>query len=168
MATIDDFTAEELQQIQHAPVYVIAGAVASGSTDPFGSMREMIDGVESFASSMARANDSLLTEIFKAIDQSQPDDFDIDEVIREEVRDATIAKGIESAVAAHQLLASKADAADADAYAQSLLNAAGAAVRAVKTGGFLGFGAEAVTEREAEYVQRLADALGYRNETGRR
>ena len=70
-------------------------------------MREMIDGVESFASSMARANDSLLTEIFKAIDQSQPDDFDIDEVIREEVRDATIAKGIESAVAAHQLLASK-------------------------------------------------------------
>jgi hypothetical protein len=161
MATIDDFTPEELQLIQHAPVYVIAGAVASETaTDAFGSMREMIDGVEGFATATAQANDSLLTEIFNAIDQTQPDDFDIDEVSRPENRDAVMQQGIESAVSAHHLLASKAEAADADAFAESLLNAAGAAVRAVKTGGFLGFGAEAVTEREAEYVRRLEEALG--------
>jgi hypothetical protein len=161
MATIDDFTAEELQLIQHAPVYVIAGAVASETaTDTFGSMREMIDGVEGFAASMAQADDSLLTEIFKTIDQTQPDDFDIDEVSKEENRDAVMQRGIDSAAAAHQLLASRAEAADADAFAESLLNAAGAAVRATKTGGFLGFGAETVTDREAAYVQRLEEALG--------
>jgi hypothetical protein len=161
MTTIDDFTAEELQLIQHAPVYVIAGAVASESMpDTFGSMREMIDGVEGFAASMAQAEDSLLTAIFTAIDQTQPDDFDIDEVSKAENRDTVMQRGIDSAVAAHQLLATKADQADADAFAESLLNAAGAAVRATKTGGFLGFGAEAVTEREAEYVRRLGEALG--------
>jgi hypothetical protein len=162
MATIDDFTADELQLIQHAPVYVIAGAVASETaTDTFESMREMIDGVEGFAASMAQADDSLLTAIFESIDQTQPDDFDIDEVSRAENRDAVMQQGIDSAVAAHQLLATKAEAADADAFAESLLNAAGAAVRAVKTGGFLGFGAEAVTEREAAYVRRLGEALGH-------
>ena len=161
MATIDDFTTEELQQIQHAPVYVIAGAVASETSGVFGAMREMIDGVEGFATSMAQADDSLLTEIFKGIDKTQPDDFDIDEVTREEIREATMDKGIASAVAAYQLLASKAELTDADAYAQSLLSASSAAVRAAKTGGFLGFGAETITDREAEYVQRLADSLGY-------
>jgi hypothetical protein len=160
MATIDDFTAEELRLIQHAPVYVIAGAVASETADAFGSMREMIDGVEGFAAATAQAGDSLLTEIFNAIDQTQPDDFDIDEVSREENRDAVMQQGIESAVSAHHLLATRAEAADADAYAESLLRAAGAAVRAVKTGGFLGFGAEAITEREAAYVRRLGEALG--------
>ena len=166
MTTIDDFTVEEIQQIQHAPVYVIAGAVASETSGAFGSMREMIDGVEGFARSMAQANDSLLTGIFKAIDKTRPDDFDIDEVSREEMRDVTMENGIASAVAAHQLLASKAEAADADAYAQSLLRAASAAVRAAKTGGFLGFGGETITEREAAYVQRLASALGYENVGG--
>ncbi|CAN5815944.1 hypothetical protein BH24CHL4_BH24CHL4_15740 [soil metagenome] len=160
MATIDDFSADELQQIQHAPVYVIAGAVASETTGAFGSRREMIDGVEGFAKSMAQANDSLLTEIFKSIDQTQPDDFDIDEVIKGEIRDATMKKGIESAAAAYNLLASKAEVVDADAYAESLLRAASAAVRAAKTGGFLGFGAETITDREAEYVKRLAGAVG--------
>ncbi len=159
MATIDDFSPEELQQIQHAPVYVIAGAVASQTDGYTGSMREMIDGVEGFAAAMARAGDSLLTEIFQAIDQTQPDGFDIEEVSNEETRDAVVARGLEAAVGAYSLLKSKAGSSDADEYGKALIVAASAAVHAAKTGGFLGFGSDAVSEDEAEYVQRLTESI---------
>ena len=94
MATINDFTAEELRLIQHAPVYVIAGAIASQPAGVTASMVEMIDGVEGFAQSMARAEDSLLTSIFQNIDQTQPDDFDITQISNPAFHETTIAKGL--------------------------------------------------------------------------
>ncbi len=160
MATIEDFTQDELRLIQHAPVHVIAGAVASGNEGMTGSMVEMIDGAEGFAQSMARAEDSLLTAIFKSIDQTQPDDFDITQVSDPSYREALMAKGLTAAAQAHALLLQRAGSADAGVYAASLVDAARAAVQAARTGGFLGFGSVAVTEEEAEFVARLMATLG--------
>jgi hypothetical protein len=159
MATIDDFTPEELLLIQHAPVRVIAGAVASEPDGMTGSMREMIDGVEGFANTMAREGDRLLNDLFRSIDQTAPDDFDMERISLAEHREAVMQEGIESAREALAVLQAKADPADAATYADALLDAAEAAVHAAKTGGFLGFGSAEVSEREAAYVQRLAEAL---------
>ncbi|MCC6945262.1 MAG: hypothetical protein IT335_11835 [Thermomicrobiales bacterium] len=160
MATIDDFTRDELRLIQHAPVHVIAGAVASGEEGVTGSMVEMIDGVERFAQSMASAADSLLTSIFASIDQTQPDDFDITQVSDPVFRDAIIEKGLKAAAEAKALLLLKADPEDAETYAAGLINAARAAVHAARSGGFLGFGSVEVTDEEAEYVGQLITILG--------
>ncbi|MGD9710799.1 MAG: hypothetical protein AB7V46_01885 [Thermomicrobiales bacterium] len=165
MATIDDFSEAELRLIQHAPVYVIAGAVASQPEGMTGSMVEMIDGVEGFAQAMARAEDSLLTSIFRAIDQTQPDDFDISRVSDPGHRDEIIAQGLRAATEAQAVLAHKAESADVDAFAAALLDAARAAVHAARTGGFLGFGSVEVTQEEAEYVASLASALGLQQPT---
>lgn len=160
MATIDDFTQDELRLIQHAPVHVIAGAVASGGEGVTGSMVEMIDGAEGFAQSMARAEDSLLTSIFQSIDQTQPDDFDITVVSDPVNRDMLTEKGLKAAADATAVLLKRAGSADAQTYAASLVDAARAAVHAAKTGGFLGFGSVEVTPEEAEYVSRLITILG--------
>ena len=160
MATIEDFSRDELRLIQHAPVHVIAGAVASGTEGVTGSMVEMIDGAEGFAQSMARAEDSLLTSIFQSIDQTQPDDFDITQVSDPDYRDVLVEKGLKAAADAKALLLQKAGDDDASAYSRSLVDAARAAVHASRTGGFLGFGSVEVSEEEAEYVAQLKTILG--------
>ncbi len=160
MATIDDFSIDELRLIQHAPVHVIAGAVASSEEGMTGSMVEMIDGAEGFAGSMARAEDSLLTAIFQSIDQTQPDDFDIAQVSDPDFRDVLAEKGLRAAADAKALLAQKAGDDDAQTYASALVDAARAAIHASRTGGFLGFGSVEVTALEAEYVARLITILG--------
>jgi hypothetical protein len=160
LATIDDFSPDELRAIQHAPVHVIAGAVASEETGMTGSMVEMIDGVEGFAASMARAEDSLLTTIFQEIDETQPADFDITVVSDPARQEEIVSRGLAEARAAYDLLRARAGEADAGAYARALIDAARAAAHAARTGGFLGFGSEEVSEHEVEYVQRLARELG--------
>ncbi len=159
MATIDDFSQTELRQIQHAPIYVIAGAIASQPEGVTSSMVEMIEGVEKFAQSMAAAGDELLSAIFANIDQTQPDDFDITQVSDPAFHESIMEKGIQAATAATSLLASKATTNDAETFSTLLIDAARAAVHATRTGGILGFGSVEVTLDEAAYIARLTQAL---------
>ncbi len=160
MASIEAFSPDELRLIQHAPVYVIAGAAASGETGLTGSLVEVIEGVEDFAASMASAGDSLLTSIFQAIDQTQPDDFDISQVSDPHKRDEIVARGLRTAADARALLAERASPDDVNVYAAALIHAARAAAKAASTGGILGFGSVEVSVDEAEYIRNLAEALG--------
>ncbi|MEZ4530624.1 MAG: hypothetical protein R2855_06290 [Thermomicrobiales bacterium] len=60
------------------------------------------------------------------------------------IRAVAVEDGIAAAKSSHELILAKGNADDADAWAQALLlcTAANAAVKATKTGGFLGFGGE--------------------------
>ncbi|CAN5735697.1 hypothetical protein BH23CHL5_BH23CHL5_18940 [soil metagenome] len=164
MAELEIFTPEELKQLQQAPMYVIAGAVASETDGILGSMRETVDGVKTFARALAEAQDSLLSAIFASIDTDDPVDFDIENVSQAATADAAMNEGVAAAVASIRILEAKAQMGDADAYAAALLNAATAAVKAARTGGFLGIGAETISKNEAAYMERLSTAMGYERE----
>lgn len=159
MATIDDFSQTELRQIQHTPIYVLAGAIASEPEGVTSSMVEMIEGVEKFAQTIATAGNVLLSAIFANIDQTQPDDFDITQVSDPAFHESIMDKGIQAATDAKAVLIAKATSVDAETFAASLIDAARAAVHATRTGGILGFGSVEVTDDEAAYIVRLIQAL---------
>ena len=99
---------------------------------------------------------------------TETDPSDIDQAENEakstpETAQKAVADGL--AKSSHEAILAKGNADDADAWAQFLLTAANAAVQATKTGGFLGLGGEKVTPSEEEYMQNLADSLGYKKET---
>jgi hypothetical protein len=98
-------------------------------------------------------------------DPSDIDDAENEAKTSPESAQRAVEDGIAAAKSSHEAILAKGNAEDADAWAQLLLTAANAAVQATKTGGFLGFGGERVTPSEQEYMQRLADTLGYRKET---
>jgi hypothetical protein len=63
------------------------------------------------------------------------------------------------------ILRGKAEPSEADAYRDWLLEAAQASADAAKEGGFLGFGAQQVSEGEQAMLERLRDALGMASAT---
>ncbi len=66
---------------------------------------------------------------------------------------------IERARQAAEILAERADLEDAAAYKLWLLETAAAVCAAARTGGFLGFGGERISEKEQAYLDELADAF---------
>ena len=63
------------------------------------------------------------------------------------------------------ILRTKSDPSEADAYRKWLLDVARASAEAAKEGGFLGIGAERVSEGERNMLERLRDALGMSSAT---
>ncbi|MGI5237619.1 hypothetical protein [Dactylosporangium sp. CA-139066] len=74
-------------------------------------------------------------------------------------RDAGLADVISRARGAHELLAAKAEPADAEAYRYWVVTVADQVVGAAKTGGVLGLGGEQVTPAERTFRDDLASAL---------
>ncbi|MEV6927681.1 hypothetical protein AB0M46_24710 [Dactylosporangium sp. NPDC051485] len=74
-------------------------------------------------------------------------------------REAGLADVISRARAAHELLAAKAEPADAAAYRYWLVTLAEQVVGAASTGGILGIGGEQVTPAERSFRDNLAAAL---------
>ncbi len=58
-----------------------------------------------------------------------------------------------------ELVAAKADAEEAAAFGQWLVQSAQAAADAAKEGGFMGFGAEQVSQREKDMIERVRAAV---------
>ncbi|MER7275927.1 hypothetical protein ABT369_15850 [Dactylosporangium sp. NPDC000244] len=74
-------------------------------------------------------------------------------------RDAGLADVISRAGAAHELLAAKAEHADAEAYRYWVVTVADVVVGAASSGGVLGIGGEQVTAAERTFRDELAAAL---------
>ncbi|MFB9415289.1 MULTISPECIES: hypothetical protein [Dactylosporangium] len=74
-------------------------------------------------------------------------------------RDAGLADVISRAGAAHELLAAKAEPADAEAYRYWVVTLADTVVGAASSGGVLGIGGEQVTPAERSFRDQLAAAL---------
>ena len=162
MTTASDFAPEELKTIQLAPVLVIGAAAASEPGGPLSIMKEMMGGISGLGQSLQGNSSELVTELFKNIDEKNYDDDEINKLDTPDARQKLIDKSLPAARSAFDIISERGSKEDADAFAQALLNAAQGAVRAAKTGSFLGFGGTKVTEAEAAYVKNLANALGYR------
>ena len=159
------YSKAELTSLTRALGAVVLGAGMSEKSGAYGLMREIVAAMRASATFVGDSSNPLLRRI---VTESDPDDIEQAENEAKntpETAQKAVEDGIAAAKSSHDAILAKGDAADADAWAQLLLTAADAAVQATKTGGFLGFGGEKVTPSEQEYMQRLADTLGYKKET---
>ena len=158
MTTKDAFTDEEWPRVRRAP---FVSGMAISLADPGGPFEV---GKETMATLRSATNppsrEQLLTEValeLQALTQDRKNplaDFKPDKgrppgpQVLDEVR----------AVAA--IVDAKAEPAEAEAFRQWLLATAQAAADAAKEGGFMGFGAVQVSEREQAMLDELRSALG--------
>ena len=157
MTTKSDFDEQEWARIVRAPL--VAG-MAITLADPGGPIEAA---KESMASIKAATNppsrEQLLTDVALDIQamtqqhqnplkgfQAEPGKAPGDQVVDE-------LRGV------HELVAAKADPEETAAFGGWLLEAAQAAADAAKEGGFMGFRAEQVSQREKEMLDRLRAVL---------
>lgn len=160
----DAYSKEELAGLTKALGAVVLGAGMSEKSGAFGLMREIVAAMRASAMFVGESSNPLLAQIVTDTDPSDIDEAETEAKSTPETAQKAVEDGIAAAKSSHDAILAKGNEADADAWAQLLLTAASAAVQATKTGGFLGFGGEKITPSEQEYMQRLADTLGYKKE----
>lgn len=162
--TDDIYSQEELTDLTRALGQVVLGAAMSEKSGAFGLMREIVAAMQASAVFVGDSSNPLLKQIVTQADSSDMEDAEKGKDASPESAQKAVDEGIAAAQRTHDLLLAKGHDDDADAWAQLLLTASEAAVRATKTGGFLGIGGEKVTASEQAYMQRLADTLGYKKD----
>ena len=161
----DAYSKEELASLTKALRAVVLGAGMSEKGGAFGLMREIVAAMRASAIYVGDSSNPLLKQIVTDSDPSDIDQAENEAKNTPETAQKAVEDGITAAKSSHEAILAKGDPDDADAWAQLLLTAANAAVQATRTGGFLGFGGEKVTPSEQEYMQRLAETLGYQKDT---
>jgi len=159
------YSKEELANLTKALGAVVLGAGMSEKSGAFGLMREIVSAMRASAIYVGDSSNALLKQIVTETDPADVDEAESEAKSTPETAQKAVEDGIAAATSSHEAILAKGNPDDADAWAQLLLTAANAAVQATKSGGFLGFGGEKVTPSEQEYMQRLAETLGYRKET---
>jgi hypothetical protein len=161
MATKNDFTPQEWNDLRDAPHFVAFAVATAGASGPFGSMKE------AFAPAMAiveatKGGNELLRGIcdraeLKAAQQSLRGAITAKDMksLREELQ--KLAE--EKARSASTILQKKGSPQDADAYRAFLVDIAERTAKAAKEGGFLGFGGEWVSEGERAVLSRISQAV---------
>ncbi|MCO5222213.1 MAG: hypothetical protein M9947_11635 [Thermomicrobiales bacterium] len=162
--SVDAYSKDELAKLTVALGKVVLGAAMSEPGGNFSTMREIMAAMRASAMFVGESSNPLLRQI---VTQTESEDVDKVDMESEASKDpkVVVQEGIVAARSSYESLLAKGHHDDADAWAQLLLTSANAAVEATKTGGFLGFGGEKVTESEQAYMQQLADTLGYKKES---
>lgn len=158
MTNKDDFTEEGWARLRRAPM--IAG-MAISLADPGGPIELTKETMASLkAASSPPSNEELLTAVSQDImamaqqKQNPLGDFKIDKgtqagmQILDELR------------AVNELVTEKATPEEAQAFRDWMVAVAHAAADAAKEGGFMGFGAELVSQGERDMIARVTDAVG--------
>ena len=158
VTTKSDFTEMEWGQVRRAPL--VAG-MAISLADPGGPIelaKETMAAIKSAINPPSR--EQLLTEVA----------LDIQSMTQQKQNPLSDYKLSEGAQAGQQILdelravkgivAAKATPEETGAFSQWLLTAAQAAADAAKEGGFMGFGAEQVSQGEKDMLNQVRSALG--------
>jgi hypothetical protein len=165
MTSRSDFTDDEWRLLTELPRLAALGAVVAQDGDLVSTGRELMAGLMEMARSAQTTypRDSLIQDVLRG----HASEDDIIESLVEEQRDAfearpgahIIERALSDAGRVHDILAARATPAEAEHYASWVIGIARAGVEAAKTGRF-GVSGARVTEREAEFEQELARALG--------
>ena len=160
MTSKADFTDEEWTRIKRAPF--VAG-MAISLADPGGPIEAVKESSATLKTVMGAAEQGGRGELVDAV---------ADEVVAEARQRKNPLSGFKPSGAANagveildelggvnRLVSEKASPEDADAMREWLLAAAQAAADAAKEGGFLGFGAEQVSEREQAMLEQVRAAV---------
>lgn len=165
MADRDSFTAEEWTMLRVTPSFVAVGVAAADASGLFTSLKETLAGVSEVTSAHAANPDLDLFAAF-ATDRSIPRLPEMDDFLGEGSKEAQLqnfkAACLEQVRTAVALLATKATAAETDAYRLLLVRVAERAANASKEGGFLGLGGVRVSESERAFIDSVRKSAGIR------
>ena len=162
MTTKDDYTGDEWARLVRGPI--VAGFAIS-IADPGGPIELVKETAATLRTTQAAPGVPLLAEISSDLaEKSQRRENALGDF---KIESAGMAgpQVLDELRAVDVILRTKADASEADAYRGWILDAAQASADAAKEGGFLGIGAEQVSEREQQMLERLRDALGMASAT---
>jgi len=154
----ENFSQDEWKTLVKSPMmvsYAIAGAAPSGGTAYANEMKAVADAIVD-VSEQAPAG-SLLQGVVNDIIVNATDDLrgPTETVSVGEIKD----RAIELCRQVASILASKADAQDADDYKRWLLTVGQRVAKASTEGGFLGFGGARVSDSETATLNEIAAAL---------
>ena len=154
------YTDEEWGLLVGLPQSVLIAASQAEADGARRTREEWTAGMTAIADGRGSSS-ALVKSVAAEVVNRQGDITDGDEppVIEFPDRDAGLADVISRARAAHELLAAKAEAADAEAYRYWVVTLADVVVGAASSGGVLGIGGEQVTPAERGFRDELAAAL---------
>ena len=163
MAKQDTFTSDEWALLRLAPSFVSGGTAVADPSGIFASIKEAAAGAGVVADAF-KANGNL--ELFAALgaDHSIPGMPDPKSLLGEGSREQQL-QNFKNAVldrvkSAADLVARKANPAEAGAYRRMLADVAEKAADASKEGGFLGFGGVRVSDKEQAFISEVKRAAG--------
>jgi hypothetical protein len=187
MAMRADFTAEEWQSLERAPVFVAFATLAADMSGPVGLVKEMEALSQALEEKALPAESdpahALIAAVAADLRATQSDGQDWGPVLGEggdpdseqdqEHPSAVPGSGLDfsrpekvktpalaSCRAAAELLARKATPAEAEAFGRWAVSVGRHVAEAAKEGGFLGIGGTRVSEKERATLEELAAALG--------
>jgi hypothetical protein len=160
MTSRQDFAEEEWARLRRAPL--IAG-LAISIADPGGPIEVTKETMASLRAATAPpSQEELLVAVSQDLTkmaqakQNPMGDFKVDKGVLAGQQVLDELRGV------NEILEAKATPEEAEAFRRWLIAVAKAAADAAKEGGFLGFGAEQVSEGEDKMLEQLGDALGLR------
>ncbi|MGN6129020.1 MAG: hypothetical protein ACTHOK_01620 [Nocardioidaceae bacterium] len=155
-----DFTADEWTRVVRAPL--VAG-LAISLADPGGPIEAAKETMATLKSSTnPPSREQLLTEVALEIQDMTQQRRNPLSGYKPAAGASPGAQVLEELRAVQAIVSDKADADEAAAFGRWLLSAARAAADAAKEGGFLGFGAEQVSDREQTMLDQLGETLSAR------
>ena len=157
MTTKTDYTDEEWTRLVRGP---LMASLAISIADPGGPIELMKETAASLRMTQAAPSVPLLAEISTEIGEKAQRRENALGGFKVESAAMAGQQILDELRAADVILRTKADPSEADAYRGWILDVAKASADAAKEGGFLGIGAEQVSEGERQMLERLRDALG--------
>jgi hypothetical protein len=157
VTTRAEFANDEWENLVHLPRWVVAAASAAQRDVRYRTNIEIEAGLIASAHGRDTGN-AFLTEV--AADTLRIfDDRPTVAAIEFADRDAGITSVLDRAAGVNQMLGGRADAGDASAYRRWLLTITDLVISAARSGDFLGFGGQLVTDSERQFRDRLAAVL---------
>jgi hypothetical protein len=157
-----EFAPEDWVLLNELPFKVILAAAVVDVNGPVGAAsKEMVYGARKLVreARASYAGNRIIAEVLTAAadDESESDEISLDDEL---ARQAAIVEALALSERAALLLGDHDDADESTQYRQWVFNAARAAAAATKSGGFLGIGADDISDPEEEFLTQLENALG--------
>jgi hypothetical protein len=165
MAAREAFSPEEWDLLVALPRQAAIAAAVADADDRLDATKAIVAAFkELVAGSYQHPDNDLIVEVLAELRTGDEGPEDESETV--EVNEATRLQRLSDVLAragfANDLLRAKADAAAAEEYRRWVLAIGREAVKAAKSGGFLGIGGKRVSDEEAAFMADLRTALGVR------
>jgi hypothetical protein len=141
------------------PIRVLAASMRADESGDFGLLLQQATGLAELSSKANEYASSTLVQRVFAHYKSDGDGEAQTLQLSEQWIERLLPDTLQRARQASEILDAKATGADAAAYKLWLLETAAAVCAAARTGGFLGFGGERISEKEQAFLDELAEAF---------
>ncbi len=162
MSSDVDFETAEWTLLKELPFKVILAAVVADVRGPLGAARkEMALGARELVKSATSeyTDNGLVTGVLADVadDPATEEEISLDD---DEARQAAIVEAIALSSQANAILTDHTAPGESAAYMKWIYDAAEAAIKATRSGGFLGLRTSAVSSKEQDFLEQLRVALG--------